>query len=433
MGVNYLNYYSRKEIQKAFVDCSENREVSVMFGVNSFGKRPDILQFEDDVFELAKKGATSFHYSVEQWSDPLQLKSGMSQKELEDLRTGWSLILDLDTKFLDYAKEAALLLVEALKFHDVKNISLKYSGSNGFHIGIPSKAFPESVDNKKTKLLFPEGTRVISSYLKDMIKPYLSDKLLSLNSLKEISEFTNKSREELIKNGKFDPYSVIEVDSALTSSRHMIRMPYSMNEKKGLVSLPITENELKNFKISRAIPKNVEYNLKFLDDSKINDLEASNLIIQAFDWYARQKKQEIPKLDIKRKFELPTIAIKDEKYFPECIKSILKGVETDGRKRAIFILINFFRNLGWTMEDIEKYLLDWNEKNYEPLRKGYIQAQMHWHKRNIKPILPPNCSNEMYYSGLGIKCQENICSKVKNPVNYTLRLVRQKNQGKKKR
>ena len=42
--------------------------------------------------------------------------------------------------------------------------------------------------------------------------------------------------------------------------------------------------------------------------------------------------------------------------------------------------------------------------------------------------MPPNCSNEMYYSSLGVKCPENICSKVKNPVNYAMRLLKQKDE-----
>jgi len=427
MGVNYLNYYSRKDIQKALVESAVNREVAAIFNAETFGRRPDILQFEDDVLALARQGATSFHFSVEQWSDPLRLRSGMTQRELDDLRIGWSLILDLDTKFLEYAKEAALLLVEALKFHDIKNISIKYSGSNGFHIGIPSKSFPDSVDNKKTSLLFPESVKVIGSYLKDLIKSHLSEKILSLTSLKEIANATNKPEGTLIKDKQFDPYTVISIDPALISSRHMIRAPYSINEKKGLVSLPLTESELKNFKIAKAKPENVSYEVKFLDESKLKEPEASSLIIQAYDWMSKTKKEEPLKLN-QSKYILPKIAIKDEKYFPNCIKLILKGVKSDGRKRAVFILINFLQSMGWNINELENFLLEWNKKNYEPLRDGYIKAQVDWHKRQNKTIMPPNCSNEMYYANLGVKCTENICSKVKNPVNYAMRLLKQKDE-----
>jgi len=431
MGVNYLEYYSRRDIQKALVESAVNREVAVMFGAETFGRRPDVLQFEGDVLTLARQGATSFHFSVEQWSDPLRLKSGMTQRELDDLRIGWSLILDLDTKFLEYAKEAALLLVEALKFHDINNISIKYSGSNGFHIGIPSKAFPETIFNKKTKLLFPEGVKVIGSYLKDLIKSHLSEKILSLTSLREIANATNKPEGTLIKDKQFDPYSVLSIDPALISSRHMIRAPYSINEKKGLVSIPLTESELKNFKIAKAKPENVSYGLKFLDESKLKEPEASSLIIQAYDWISKTKKEEPLKLNQGR-YALPKIAIKDEKYFPNCIKLILEGVKSDGRKRAVFILINFLQSLGWNIDEIESFLLEWNKKNYEHLRDGYIKAQVGWHKRQNKAIMPPNCSNEMYYAGLGVKCPENICSKVKNPVNYAMRLLKQKDEPVKK-
>src|SRR3989344_1845998 len=154
-----LKYYSRKDIQQELLRLSKNREVAVNFSDKGFGKRPDILQYEQDIIELVKKGATSFHFSEEHWTNPLLLKPGMTKNELDKLRTGFDLILDIDTKFIDYSKATAELLIAALKHYNIKNIGLKFSGNSGFHLGIPFSSLPQEANGKETRLLFPEIQR----------------------------------------------------------------------------------------------------------------------------------------------------------------------------------------------------------------------------------------------------------------------------------
>ncbi len=52
------------------------------------------------------------------------------------------------------------------------------------------------------------------------------------------------------------------------------------------------------------------------------------------------------------------------------MKKILEGI-SDGKKRALFILINFFRSIGTDKNELEKILFSWNEKN-KPLCKIHI-------------------------------------------------------------
>lgn len=425
-----LEYYSRKDIQKQIVKTAKNREVAARFG-EQFGKRPDVLQFDSDITELAKQGATSFHISEERWKDPLQLKSGLNSKQLNDLRIGWDCVLDVDTNFLDYARETAELIIEAMKYYDIKCYSVKFSGRSGFHIGIPFKAFPATVHDMQTKDLFPEGVRTIASFLKHMITPHLSERILSLNKLEEIEKFSGIPKEKMIKAGAFDPFSLVNIDSIAISSRHMIRAPYSLNEKSGLVSIPV--KNVKTFNISQAKPKNVDAELSFLDDSKLETPEASQLIIQAFDWQKKSMPQEAEQLAKKHSDNIPKIAIKSD--FPPCVELILKGLPTDGRKRAIFVLVNFLRHMGWNYDEIQKTLLEWNKKNYEPLRDGYILSQVSWHKRQKQNILPPNCTNESYYKTLGICKPDNWCSRIKNPAQYPKYKIKvhEQNQRKTKR
>lgn len=414
--MDLLNYYSRKDVQKAIFEISANREIAVKFGDKGFGKRPDILQYESDVYELAKQGATSFHISEERWKNPLSLKTGMSKKQLDELRTAWDLLIDLDSKDLEYSKIAAHLIVEALKFHNMTSYSIKFSGNKGFHIAVPFETFPKTLNKIETKNLFPESARIIASYLKEMIKDHLSEKF---------------------KNVK-DPFSLVNIDTIAISSRHMFRASFSFNEKSELISIPIKENEILNFDKEKAKIENVKTDIKFLDLKNIKEGEASQLIIQAYDWYHKTKKKdelgEIKLVKEKKDYEIPKIALKID-YFPPCIKAGLINGLDDGKKRFLFILMNFLRNVGYNYDEIKNLVLEWNKRNKEPLRENYIISQLNWHKRQKSNVLPQNCpkdkenlgnNSDNIYVDIGICNPDNLCKLIKNPVNYAIRKSRMK-------
>lgn len=409
-----MNYYVRKDIQEELLRISKNREVQIW--INQVrGKRPEVINYLGDVNSLIREGMTSLHISVERWKDPLQLKAGMSKKELDSLRLGFDLLLDIDSKYLDYSKITAELLIDALKFHDVKDVSIKFSGNHGFHIAVPFEAFPETLKGEKVNLLYPDIIRIIASYLKEMISPFLMERILKLNSIEEITKNVGKSKEEILKEGKLNPFSVVDIDSILISSRHMFRAPYSINEKSGLVSIPI--KDVKSFKLEDAKPENVRPSIKFLDYENVTNGSANQLLLQAYDW---NMKKESVKISDRKIYDLPTKEIKEE-FFPPCITKLIKGIPNDGRKRGVFVLINFLINMGWSIDKIESYLLEWNKKNYEPLRDGYIKAQILWYKKQNSKILPANCDNPAYYKSIGICDPDSLCTKVKNPVNYAIR------------
>ncbi|MFT4261716.1 MAG: hypothetical protein ACMXX9_04765, partial [Candidatus Woesearchaeota archaeon] len=131
-----LSYYKRLEIRKELVKYAKDKEIAIRYK-EYFGKRPDILAYESDVLELAKKKATSFHCSEELWSNPLSLRSDIKTKEMDDLRIGWDLILDIDCAHFIYSKLAAYLVVEILKEENIKGITCKFSGNKGFHVAVP--------------------------------------------------------------------------------------------------------------------------------------------------------------------------------------------------------------------------------------------------------------------------------------------------------
>jgi DNA primase large subunit len=95
------------------------------------------------------------------------------------------------------------------------------------------------------------------------------------------------------------------------------------------------------------------------------------------------------------------------------------------------VLINFLSNLKWTWEEIEELLARWNQKNRPGLAENYVTGQVRYARAKGKGVLPPNCSNQAYYKGYGVCSPDNTCQLIKNPVNYPMRLLKQKRGAKK--
>jgi len=390
-------YYSQPRIQKVIFDFSTNREICPRY-FEGFGKRPDSLQYESDIFELVKKGATSFNCSEELWENPLAIQTGMSEKELNTLRIGWDLILDIDSKYIDYSKIYAKIIINFLEFSGVKNVGIKFSGSKGFHMIVPWRAFPKEINRVQTKDMFPEWPRILTKYIMEKTKPKLIDEITKLSS-------PNKYIRD------FQAPKEVMPDLVLISPRHLFRMPYSLHEKTALASVVINKNKLMEFQLKDAEPFKAEIK-DFIPECRQG--EATQLLMQALDW-----NKEITPKEEKKNFEYKPIQIADrsEKNFPPCIKKILLGI-SDGKKRGLFALINFFRSIGTEKDELEKILNSWNEKNNPKLSQGYIKSQISWALKR-KSIMPPNCME--FYQGISVCTPDELCKLIKNPVNYIVR------------
>lgn len=391
-------YYSRKDVQEAIFNFSSNREVVPRY-FEGFGKRPDSFQYKGDIFELVKKGATSFHCSEELWKDQLSIVTGMNEKQLNSLRNGWDFLIDIDSKYLDYSKILAEIVIKTLNFYGVKNIGLKFSGSKGFHILVPWKAFPDEINDVRISDMFPEYPRILTLFIMESTKKEL---------VEHVARLTRPNK--YIKD--FQAPKEVMPDIILVSPRHLFRMPYSLHEKTALASVVLDPEQLKNFQPRDADPLKARVR-NFMPDSEPG--EASEFLREALDWYKNADPES--QLTTEKTFkEFKPIQIHDrsETNFPPTIKKILKGVK-DGRKRALFILINFLRSIGFEKEELEKKIKSWNEKNEISLQEGYIKSQLIWSYRN-KVVLPPNYDKD-YYKAIGlIPTEEEI--RFRNPVTY---------------
>lgn len=438
-----LSFYKRPDIQQALIDQAANKEVAVKF-YDYFGQRPQTLRYPEDVMEYAKNKATSFHCSEELWQNPLHLSTTLRKEELDEMRIGWDLILDIDCGVFEYSKIAAYYTVEALRYCKVESITIKFSGNKGFHIAVPFEAFPEVVDGKQVRGLFPEAPKRIAEYIKFLIHKPAADKILQFeqNNLDVIAQKTGKNKEEILQKVKdakgnlvvgldIEPFLVI--DTILISPRHLYRMPYSFHEKSWLVSVPIDPDRIMAFEKEHAQPEQVVVKHPFLLRT-VKPGNAEQLLQKAYDYQpklssSQEKTKETTYSDT---YDYITEAIPTE-CFPPCIQLILNGLE-DGRKRGLFILTNFLRSCGWGNDQIEAFIRQWNPKNREPLKEVDILGHLRYHLERKQKVLPPNCANKAYYIEIGVCKPDTLCSRIKNPAQYAKRRYQiQKNSQPKKR
>ena len=239
------------------------------------------------------------------------------------------------------------------------------------------------------------------------------------------SKNSSQNPELFEEKERFATERLIDADLILVSSRHLFRMPYSLHEKTSLSSIVIDKNNIKNFQITDANPLKVEIRDYY---PKPTPDEARELLLQALDWKEqrekekiglKEKKKDVQNIQFKKDYQKITILNPTNELFPPQIQLLLNGIKNDGRKRALMIIISFFKSLGVQEEEIEKRILEWNKKNYIPLKEGYIQSQLIWYRKNPNR-LPPNFDNPIYRD-LGVDKPDELCRKVKNPVNYAIK------------
>ncbi|PIN88132.1 hypothetical protein COV12_00190, partial [Candidatus Woesearchaeota archaeon CG10_big_fil_rev_8_21_14_0_10_32_24] len=422
-----LKYYKRPDIQEEIIKHARDKEVGTRFNTY-FGKRPEVLNYPRDVFDFAQKGLTSLHASEERWQNPLNIHSDMKRKEMDDQRIGWDLVLDIDCPFIDYSKICADLIIKFLEFNGVKEeaISCKFSGNKGFHIGVPFEAFPARIGEIITKEQFPEFPKKIALYIRDHIEDELGKQIMELEgSFGKIKEKVGLPEEDIIRYvsnslgdnvAKLNVDKFLEIDTVLISSRHLYRMPYSLHEKSGLVSLPIDPHKVMEFEKLMAHPDAILAPAFIFIGRDISEESGTRLLKNALDYAT--KIDEKRQIETERQFQEVKLENPiQEIFFPPCIKKALLGIE-DGKKRVTFVMMNYLGKVGWSKPEVEKYLMLWNSKNPDPLREGYIRGQLHHYKAGEK--LPPNCDNAAYYLDMGICEKDVLCSHIKNPVNYTM-------------
>jgi hypothetical protein len=473
-----LKHYKRPDIQQAILDSCKNREVASRYG-DGFGKRPDILDYPNEILELAKQGTTSFHVSEEHWSNVLALRPELTKKDLDELRSGWDLVLDIDCKYWHYSKLITKMLIDQLKAHGITSISVKFSGSKGFHIGIPFEAFPKifPLQGKptETRLLFPEAPKRIALYLKDKIEPIFLEQLMKDKSKEELAEMLGINQKELFK--KFCKKCDAEPRESITKTYFICpkcqtksdsNIPFKRCDACNTFMEKIEPNEsLRCYKcnstefvekfnsglildidtilISSRHMYRMPYSLH--EKSGLCSIVIDPDTVMAFEKDKAIPSKTIPKLkfldisntkeseasrliietfdykpileqeEIKfnKEYEAPEEAI-PMSMFPPCMLKGLQGID-DGRKRFMFSLLNFLDCCGYNHDSIDPIIREWNTKNPESLREVIVNSQLRYRKNQRKEkIMPSNCMQA--YQDINICHPDGLCRRIKNPVQY---------------
>jgi hypothetical protein len=265
--------------------------------------------------------------------------------------------------------------------------------------------------------MFPDWARAISIYLNDFVKSKLIEQISDLTSK------TSKNISKYIKGDKKqgDAAEKVAPDLVLVSSRHLFRCPYSLHEKTALASIVLEKHEIDNFKPNDADPLKVKVK-SFMPQAKEN--EARELLIQSLDWYKENNSK--PQAEKTKRFEQDIKIDRSKITLPPCITKIMKGLK-DGKKRALFILINYFRSLNFSEEEVIEKIDAWNKQNNPAIKQGYVQSQISYAFKH-KKIMPPNC--DKYYKDFSVCSPDRLCEKIKNPLNYTI--IKSKSQMKNK-
>lgn len=169
--VTALSYYARKDIQQAMFEFCKHRETIANFNNKFFAKRPDCLDYSTDIINSVRQGATSFHCSEEIWENPLDINTNMTPEQYNKIKTGWDLLIDIDSKYLDYGKIAAKLLIQELEKQGIKNYGVKFSVSGDTPILVETQTQTQLISIQQAILLLKKDKNL---------------KVLSLNKNKKL-------------------------------------------------------------------------------------------------------------------------------------------------------------------------------------------------------------------------------------------------------
>ncbi len=420
-----LRYYLRDDVINRLLNVKD-RECAVRYG-EEFGKRPMYFQYPSEITSLIRGGATSFHVGEERWFNPMLLNKDLKKEQLTEMRKAWDVVIDIDCKNIDISKVFCDMVIKKIESEGVRSLSVKFSGGSGFHILVPYETFPKMINGIDTNKLFPDASMIVSIFLRNELENRLRETLLKDYGAMRLASMFNIEESKLYSDNVFDPYKVVDIDTVLISERHMFRMQYSLNEKKWLVSVPVDKRKIPSFSLDAAAPASVDTGRDFFNLTPATN-EAEGLFMRAYNRFGEALKEE-PERTSKREYDIKRVPL-NEAYLPPCIKLINNGL-SDGRKRSVFILTNFYRNIGKTKEEIIALLDEWNRKNKPPLKEGLIKQQV-LYAFSGKAYPPPNCDAQGYYKFFNVCFPDDTCKLIKNPISYYLRKAAPTKEGRRR-
>lgn len=190
-----------------------------------------VLDSEEVVSRLLKRGSSAFYTSYWRYSDPFQA-SGVIGRDL-----AWS--IRAKQGGLSASKKMADLFVEALSEEGFSEPLVKYSGELGFDILIPMENLQagSSLDLEFLTEVHRDLTISASDYIE-----------------RESSFDSDEDGSKIKFKGRLGTCLLTE----LRWRRGLILAPMSLHPNSGLVSVPLHPREIPEFSVVDATPENVQ-------------------------------------------------------------------------------------------------------------------------------------------------------------------------------
>jgi len=230
-----LAYYGESNIAETLFEYGKDRKVIITSdpGTLAGGGGQQGFRSPDEIPELVKKSLDgnkvprkypAFHSTVGRYGQRNQ--------------NGADIVIDIDVK--NNYREAFMNGRKVIQFLDYYNVPyrVKFSGGSGPHIIIPYEAFPQSMQNRFSKTYQLVFQVIIS-----------------------------KSKAS-------------HIDGSFAATSHFCRMPYSLNEITGLVSVPIMREQYNDFTPSMAEAWNVKVDKSWFQKPDESEKEAISEMIR---------------------------------------------------------------------------------------------------------------------------------------------------------
>ncbi len=169
-------------------------------------------------------------------------------------------------------------------------------------------------------------------------------------------------------------FSADTLDTAIYDRRRLFRLPNSINAKSGLYKVPITPRQLHEFSQEQMMewakePKEVPFTVpRYIPEAA---QQFTNIV------RIKETHREKPK----KKLEIP----KDKQKMLPCVDHILRtSISKGSRNRTMVALASSIMQAGYTQEETQEIIEQWNEQNDPPVNDRELRTTVWSAAREIE-------------------------------------------------
>jgi len=241
-----VEYYNRSDVRRAILDFARAGDGSVVRECAFFNSRaksvqrylsprdaecgrPVVLDSEAALEEALRAGASAFYCSYWRYADP--------QEPLHPLGHDLVWTIRATNGGLRFAKEVTIAVLDAIANCGLYEPWVKYSGELGFDLVIPLEAILNDA--------WADDIRALAD-MQGALTSYIAGHLAERSK-----SFQVRTINSHIAIGKGSDTCLL---SELRLRRGLLLAPMSLNPRSGLVSLPLTPNQVASFSVLDASP-----------------------------------------------------------------------------------------------------------------------------------------------------------------------------------